>query len=371
MSDSELDIDKDDFTDAVQTFSSKFKQKHSFNIGNSALRHLGFCDTENIISVNDKGSISVNNLLKTTRTWNFESKENISDLAVFENNSIICSNSSNVKLWDCRQSSTKPMMILSDTSNDKKAKYFNCLAVNSDGLVVAGTEQIKFESYLLFWDIRQSGKLQGGYWETHCDDITSVKFKPGSTSHLVTGCTDGMVNILDVSQTDEDEALETSYNASDSVASCVWYLNSKGDNDNVAIQTHTEAVQLWHTPNCAANTVLDRDAVCHGIRRTVSDYTYIAGLYASNVQGLTLVAGSRCPGHSCIRLGQIRNKKVKPMSLLEGTKSVVTSTVGVSDTCVVTGADNGILTVWSGEDTDNNCDLKIVSKKSKHRDKPY
>merc|ERR1712228_768681 len=120
-----------------------------------------------------------------------------------------------------------------------------------------------------------------------------------------------------------------------------------------AIQTHTEAVQLWHTPDCAANTVLDRDAVCHGIRRTVSDYTYIAGLHASSVQGLTLVAGSRCPGHSCIRLGQIRNKKVKPMSLLEGTKSVVT------------GADNGVLNVWSGEESDNNCDLKIVSKKSK------
>ena len=41
MSDSELDIDKDDFTDATQTFSSKFRQKQSFNIGNLPLRHLG------------------------------------------------------------------------------------------------------------------------------------------------------------------------------------------------------------------------------------------------------------------------------------------------------------------------------------------
>jgi len=371
MSDSELDIDKDDFTDAAQTFSSKFRQKQSFNIGNLPLRHLGLSGTDNIISVNDKGSISINNILKTTQTWNCDTKENISDLAVFEKNQIICSNSSNVKLWDCRQSSTKPTIILSDASKDQKAKYFNSLAVNPDGLVVSGTEQIKFESYLLFWDLRQSGKLQGGYWETHCDDITCVQFKPGSTSYLVTGCTDGMVNILDVSQSDEDEALETSYNTSDSVASCVWYKNSKGDNDNIAIQTHTEAVQLWHTPDCGASTTLDREAVCHGIRRTVSDYTYIAGLHASSVQGLTLVAGSRCPGHACIRLGQIRNKKVKPMSLLEGLGNVVTSTTSVNDTCVVTGTDNGVLTVWSGDDSDSNCDLKLVSKKSKQRDKPY
>ena len=55
MSDSELDIDKDDFTDAAQTFSSKFRQKQSFNIGNLPLRHLGSKFNEKLSSYSTVG----------------------------------------------------------------------------------------------------------------------------------------------------------------------------------------------------------------------------------------------------------------------------------------------------------------------------
>ena len=55
------------------------------------------------------------------------------------------------------------------------------------------------------------------------------------------------------------------------------------------------------------------------------------------------------------------------------TKSIahVSFWIGESLTDFLPGTDNGVLTIWSGDDSDSNCDLKLVSKKSKQRDKPY
>ena len=146
--------------------------------------------------------------------------------------------------------------------------------------------------------------------------------------------------------------------------------------DNLAILTHTEAVQLWHTPDCGPHTTLDRDLVCHGIRRTVSEYTYIAGLHqrsgGDEEAGLTLVAGSSCPSSSCVRLGQIRNKKVKPCSLLEGAPGLVTSSVFPRPGVLVTGAESGELSVWREAEEEEETGGKMVSsKKHKAKEKPY
>ena len=41
MSETDLDIDKDDFTDASTTFPQKFKLANTFLFGNKPVRHLG------------------------------------------------------------------------------------------------------------------------------------------------------------------------------------------------------------------------------------------------------------------------------------------------------------------------------------------
>ena len=294
----------------------------------------------------------------------------MSDL-VSEGGRLIVSGEADVKVYDPRSDTASPVLTL----RDSRARHYNSLAARSD-LVVAGTEQIKDESFLLFWDLRQAGKLMGGYWETFSDDITSLAFKPGAGENLLaTGCTDGIVNILDLSESEESEALVTSHNTQDSVAGLAWY-NSRKTADNLAIQTHTEAVQLWSTEEVTARTVLSREAVCHGIRRLCSDYTYIVGLHPHLTQGLTMVAASRCEVRPCVRLARIRNKKVKPLSLLEGatssTSCLVSSSLAVSDSCFVTGNEAGTLSVWRGEEAeDKNHQNKIQTKTSKVRDKPY
>ena len=72
------------------------------------------------------------------------------------------------------------------------------------------------DSFLLFWDVR-STKLLGAYWESHSDDITTVKFSPVNGTRLATGSTDGLLNVFNLVATTEDDALEYSFNTESSV----------------------------------------------------------------------------------------------------------------------------------------------------------
>lgn len=57
---------------------------------------------------------------------------------------------------------------------DSKLKPLSCFDVSCDGrFLVAGTEVLTDDSFLLFWDVRTT-KLLGGYWDTHQGDITQV-----------------------------------------------------------------------------------------------------------------------------------------------------------------------------------------------------
>ena len=281
-----------------------------------------------------------------------------------------------VKVWDLRLASHTPVHTLSHSGQKAKqthspAKPLTCVAVNTAGLVAAGTEQAGGEAFLLFWDTRVGNSLLGGYWDTHSDDITTLQFHGDKKDILASGSTDGLVNVLDLSQPDEDEALVTSHNTEDSVGRVVWYTR-KGDTMQLAIHTHTEEIQLWDTDSVAPHTHLDRGKVCHGIRRTVSDHTYIAGVHPmEGEEGLVVLAGSSCPSGSCIRLARIRNKKVKPLAMLGSGGGVVRTSLAVGSS-FVTGGEEGIIRVWrEGEEDAEKEQMGKISKKSKFRDKPY
>ena len=66
------------------------------------------------------------------------------------------------------------LFFLDDGEKKTGNKPLMSFDVNCKGqFLCAGTEKIKDDSYLLFWDVR-SNKLLGGYWESHEDDISFV-----------------------------------------------------------------------------------------------------------------------------------------------------------------------------------------------------
>jgi len=103
----------------------------------------------------------------------------------------------------------------------------SCFDINcNERLIAAGTEHIGGDAFILFWDIRYgkkkisslpSSNFLGGYWESHTDDITWLAFHPTKEDILASGSTDGLMNVFDLKQSSEDQALTYSLNTESSV----------------------------------------------------------------------------------------------------------------------------------------------------------
>ncbi|KAI2791167.1 hypothetical protein POX_c04023 [Penicillium oxalicum] len=107
-----------------------------------------------------------------------------------------------VKLWDVR---AKQAVVEMETARHAPVLSVACNAENNT--IVSGTELLSSQAVVAFWDIRspQAPRLQ--YVESHNDDITELQYHPTRSNILLSGSTDGLVNIYDTTVTDEDEAL--------------------------------------------------------------------------------------------------------------------------------------------------------------------
>lgn len=75
---------------------------------------------------------------------------------------------------------------------------------------------VEDDSYLMFWDVRYA-KILGAYWESHSDDVTAVRFHPSQVHSLSSGSTDGLLNVFNLMEPAEDDALLYSFNTNSSV----------------------------------------------------------------------------------------------------------------------------------------------------------
>ena len=234
--------DQDMFNDYNDAFNASYNFVTSANLEdglNSSILHLAMnCNNSTIAAGLNKSKIVVCDINTLSEKTSFLAHE--SDLSELrfsngeENILYSCSPQDCIKLWDIRQSQ-KPARSFIDTSIQQKdsggqsngtslpKKPLICFDVNkNDTFLVGGTEQVVKDAFLLFWDIG-SGKMLGGYWESYGDDITTVAFHPDDSDKLATGGPDGLINVFDVSQTTEDDALLTSINTESSIHTLTWY----------------------------------------------------------------------------------------------------------------------------------------------------
>ncbi|XP_013882919.1 WD repeat-containing protein 89 [Austrofundulus limnaeus] len=146
-----------------------------------------------------------------------------------------------VRAWDVRRPGTEAVQVFSgDPCHRFCSVDLNC----SDSLLCAGTEQVDREdSFLVFWDCRKAGgRLLGVFSESHSDDITQVCFHPRDRDRLASGSMDGLVNVFDLSQGPEDQALLLTCNSDSSAAVVVW---SGPDHSQLLCLSHAEGLHLW------------------------------------------------------------------------------------------------------------------------------
>lgn len=83
--------------------------------------------------------------------------------------------------------------------------------------IAIGTELHQHQASLLLWDVRSTPSPQAAYHDLHSDDITTLSYHPSSPSILLSGSTDGLVNVYDTSIADEDEVTVQTLNLNASI----------------------------------------------------------------------------------------------------------------------------------------------------------
>ncbi|XP_069687463.1 WD repeat-containing protein 89 [Periplaneta americana] len=282
-----------------------------------------------------------------------------------------------IKLWDLRKGKECANEFKDDTEDSGKLKPLSAFDISCNGrLMCGGTECIHDDTFLLFWDLR-STKLLGGYWESHTDDVTQVKFHPTKKDILASGSTDGLINIFNVCESNEEDALQHSLNTESSVDKIGWFHQENCD-DALFCITHTEDLQQWENDGACPIVQFSRDNICHLMKRKSSESCFIVNAHCTDKpEDLLLLTGSTAGRGECLRTFTVHMKQITPMSNLVGNKQIVRSSCyNRENGLLLTGGESGILSLWrpgpsSGKDSHTDLKMSTKQKFKQSKKAPY
>jgi WD repeat-containing protein 89 len=138
---------------------------------------------------------------------------NLTQAKVVGHSSIICTAGADgtAAIWDLRQQVAKVAQF--DAADTTAILSLACNGTAS--AIAVGTElaEGKHEVGIFIWDVRgNTPTRRRGYVEVHSDDITELKFHPSQPHLLLSGSTDGLVNVCDTNIADEDEVIVQTFN---------------------------------------------------------------------------------------------------------------------------------------------------------------
>lgn len=127
--------------------------------------------------------------------------------------SAICTAGSDgsVAIWDLRAAGVNPAQATRQIGAAHTSIASLACAPEAN-VVCAGTEYADNQASLVFWDVRRASEPVIQYNEVHSDDITELNFHPTDANLLLSGSTDGLVNVYDLKITDEDEVIAQTFN---------------------------------------------------------------------------------------------------------------------------------------------------------------
>ena len=164
-----------------EVFPSAFsleQQSSSANDSNYVLHLTRSADKQFLGAAFSNNSVSFYNAdnLGKVRTVENAHGDAITGMRFYHRDPNLCLTSSTdrcLKLWDLRDSdSRKPCQVFKSETPGYEGKPLNSFDLNcNDTFVCAGTEQVKTDTFLLFWDTRNPNNLQVGAF--CCQRITT------------------------------------------------------------------------------------------------------------------------------------------------------------------------------------------------------
>ncbi|KAM3917978.1 WD repeat-containing protein 89 [Leptodactylus fuscus] len=259
-----------------------------------------------------------------------------------------------VKLWDARVSGAGAAQEFTGYPSN----VFISFDISCNDLVVcAGTEKVDEDAFLVFWDGRytpntESREPLGSYSESHNDDITQVRFHPTNPSLVATGSTDGLVNVFDINENNEDDALTSTCNSDSSVNLIGW---AGRDYKQVYCLTHDEGFLWWDLAQVDTEEPITLYKV-EDIRENISgcniDYL-IDGFYHERQNTLLLLGGSHSGDISLLNCDLDKVTHLK--TLTGGHTATVRSLYWCGrDDSLMTGGEDAQLLLWKPKAKDTS-----------------
>ncbi|NWU35260.1 WDR89 protein, partial [Hylia prasina] len=255
-----------------------------------------------------------------------------------------------VRCWDVRSAAREPVRVFSGYPSNAFISFdVSC----GDLVVCAGTEKVEKDAFLVFWDARGVTDCAGAakeplgvYSESHSDDITKICFHPVEPNLMVSGSTDGLVNVFDINKDNEDDALIATCNSDSSVSSLGW---SGEGYKQVYCTTHDEGFCWWDMAQLDTEEpitllhVLDvRESVCaedHGL------HYLVGGLYHEKAGKLFLIGGTSTGNIHLISCG---TDGLSLVGTLHGGHSATVRSFcwSPTDESLLTGGEDAQLLLW-------------------------
>ncbi|XP_054707384.1 WD repeat-containing protein 89-like [Uloborus diversus] len=239
----------------------------------------------------------------------------------------------NVNAWDIRDQNG---LVLTFTENsDGDLKPFSSFDFNSDERILCGgTELVREDAFLIFWDVR-STKCLGGYWNSHTDDITQVCFHPFHTSSMATASLDGLINVFNLEEQCEDDALLYTSNAETSISRLCWIT------DHLSCTTTTEEYQLWSENEASPSFSVCKDDFSSQTKCKTDYFIDTFNIGETNY----LATGTN---EGTVNIWQNVGSGVKPFLTLANGHTDVVRTIAYSHKghCVITGGEDSVVCHW-------------------------
>ncbi|KAL1513269.1 hypothetical protein ABEB36_002698 [Hypothenemus hampei] len=250
-----------------------------------------------------------------------------------------------IKLWDLRVLKQSEVCSFKDTTLDqsnvvKSLCSFDVSPCNR--LLAAGTDLIDSDVYILFWDVRNI-KLLGAYWESHTDDITQIKFHPDNSNKLMSGSTDGLINIYNLLEQCEEDALEECLNTEELVEDLQWF--NDGKQYKISCVTSANNLQLWYSDGAEPYKRFNRDEIALKIKKTTEN-TYIAKAHPVKDSLLVLCGSNGHEGRTLRSLNLSKDHMIPAFQFKENVQKIRSSHINENTGVLITGGEKGILDIW-------------------------
>jgi SEL1 protein len=136
-------------------------------------------------------------------------------------------------------------------------------------------------------DTRQLDQPVVKYIESHSDDVTELQFHPTQPQIILSGSTDGLVNIYNTTITDEEEALHQTINHGHSI----HHANFLNDVDIFAL-SHDEKFSMYELVTNSEEGVEEPPPVHYGDMREMLGGEYIANVLRRQDGGAVIGVGT-------------------------------------------------------------------------------